>query len=80
VLEYRLWGETAHGRVADALGSEAAPLRVPVEPDRAPPPPPRWYRKWWVWTLVVAAAAGLAVGGVLLFYRPPPEVCYRACP
>lgn len=80
VLEYRLWGETARGRITDSLGTIAAPLRVPVEADRAPKAPPHWYRKWWVWTIVAVAAAGIAVGGVLLFYQPAPEVCYRTCP
>ncbi|MBK7864865.1 MAG: hypothetical protein IPJ65_40965 [Archangiaceae bacterium] len=62
VLEYALEALTHQGWPVAAVGSERAPLRVPVSADLAPPPLP-FYRRAWFWGVVgVLVAGGLATG------------------
>jgi hypothetical protein len=68
VLEYWLLAESARGSLVGEAGSERAPLRVPIEPDR-PARTKSWYRNWWVWAIV---GAGIAAGATTLYLLTAP--------
>lgn len=93
-FEYWLEARDAQGTPVAEVGTEAAPLRAKIIPqrrdavvdDKQPPPPPvetPVYKKWWFWGIIGLAVAG---AGTAIYFgtqggggMPPPPSGFDVC-